>query len=398
VTEREAAPIEASLGELYRRHASRLPPGTEWFDAHTHTGFNDPDGFKASADQIVAGLDTAGHARALVFSSQEPDGYRAANDRVIAEAHESQGRLLALCRLDPRDDPVGEAHRCLDAGAVGFKLHPRAERFTMSEPAIEHVVALAHERRLPIVIHAGRGIPALGWDTVVLARRLPGARLILAHAGISDLAWIWHEASDLPNLLFDTAWWTPSDLVALLAHIPPGQVLYGSDAPYGTPLHSEVMALRCALHAGLTPEQAQAVMGEQARRIVAGDDLLELGPAPGPDAARSDLLLERAYTFILSAVSRAMARSSPDEALQLARLACEVGDAAPQAAICRSVLALIDRHDHYAAEPHGLDELDKGAHFFPGVHLMILAATVARTHSVPAPEPEPEDVGGRERG
>src|SRR5215218_4134436 len=294
-----------------------LVPEVEPFDIHTHTGWKDPDGFALTAPRLIDALELIG-GRAACFTLADPDGYRGANDRILAEAAESGGRLVPFLRLDPRDEPLAEAERALAAGARGIKLHPRAERFRLADHALDSVFALADERRLPVIVHAGRGIPALGRDAVDIARRHPGARLILAHAGISDLAWIWHEASDLPNLLFDTAWWTPSDLVALFAHIPPGQVLYGSDAPYGTPLHSEVMALRCALQAGLTPEQAQAVMGEQARRIVAGDDLLELGPAPGPDAARSDLLLERAYTFILAAVSRAMARSSPDEALQLA--------------------------------------------------------------------------------
>jgi len=324
VTEREAAPIEASLGELYRRHASRLPPGTEWFDAHTHTGFNDPDGFKASADQIVAGLDTAGHARALVFSSQEPDGYRAANDRVIAEAHESQGRLLALCRLDPRDDPVGEAHRCLDAGAVGFKLHPRAERFTMSEPAIEHVVALAHERRLPIVIHAGRGIPALGWDTVVLARRLPGARLILAHAGISDLAWIWREAETCPNLFFDTAWWNVADLLALFALVPPGHILYASDMPYGHPLFNGLALLRCGQAVGLVPEVLAEMAGHQLRRLIDGGEPRDLGPAPGPPTQPQPPAAPRVVQHLTGAISRTMGGGDPTEPLALARLACDV--------------------------------------------------------------------------
>ena len=123
-------------------------------------------------------------------------------------------------------------------------------------------------------------------------------------------------------------------------------------------------------------------------------------PAPGPDPALPDLLLERAYTFLISAVSRAMVGGSPAEPLALTRLSCEVGDDAPesQAAICRSILALIDRHDHYAADPSGLDELHERSHFFPGVHLMILAATVARTPRVHAPEPEFEDVGARQHG
>jgi len=50
------------------------------------------------------------------------------------------------------------------------------------------------------MVHAGRGIPALGRDAVALARRHPGARIVLAHAGISDLSWIWAEARGLPNL------------------------------------------------------------------------------------------------------------------------------------------------------------------------------------------------------
>ena len=43
----------------------------------------------------------------------------------------------------------------------------------MSHPAVEELVALAGEHRLPVLIHAGRGIPALGRDTAELARRTP---------------------------------------------------------------------------------------------------------------------------------------------------------------------------------------------------------------------------------
>ena len=111
------ASYEDLVGGLYRLNASVLPEGTMWFDAHTHTGQNDPDGMKATGDEILALLDTTGHAQALVFSTMEPDGYPPANDRVIAEAAASGGRLHPLARLDPHDSPVAEAERCLDAGA-----------------------------------------------------------------------------------------------------------------------------------------------------------------------------------------------------------------------------------------------------------------------------------------
>src|SRR5256885_5681289 len=107
-----------------------LVPGVELFDAHTHTGSNDPDGMSCSAEQLIDGLELAG-ARAVVFTMHEPDGYREANDRVIAEAEASDGRLVPFCRLDPADDPVAEAERALARGAVGIKLHPPAERFRL---------------------------------------------------------------------------------------------------------------------------------------------------------------------------------------------------------------------------------------------------------------------------
>ena len=178
------------------------------FDAHTHIGAADPDGARQSPEQLLAVLARAG-ARGVVFPLQEPDGYAPANDRVLEAAADSQGRLTAFCRVDPRADPVSEARRCLDAGAKGIKLHPRAERFTLSEPAVRDIIALAHDRRVPVLIHAGRGIPALGQDTVRLSGEFTGARLILAHAAISDLAWLWRVLPEHPNLFIDTAWWTP---------------------------------------------------------------------------------------------------------------------------------------------------------------------------------------------
>src|SRR5688500_15928134 len=103
----------------------------------------------------------------------EPDGYAAANDAVLAAAADHADRLVCFCRVDPHDGAVAEARRCLDAGARGIKLHPRAERFGMDAPAVGDIVALAHERRVPVLIHAGRGIPALGRRTVELAEANP---------------------------------------------------------------------------------------------------------------------------------------------------------------------------------------------------------------------------------
>src|SRR4051795_7979610 len=279
-------------------HAMSLVPGVQIFDAHMHIGVNDPDGFKATAPQIVHALELAA-ARGVVFPFQEPDGYREANDHVIQAAAESGGRLIAFCRVDPNaGDAVAEAARALDAGARGIKLHPRAEGFSLDEPEVRRVFELAHERRVPVLIHAGRGIPALGRHAAELAEALPGAHVILAHCGISDLSWIWRVAQRLPNLYFDTSWWSPADVMAVLRLVPPGQVLFASDCPYGTPLAHSLFVIRCALQAGLSQEQVRSVMGGQIQRLIAGEEPLDLGPAVGGRDITSDVLLLRVSTFL----------------------------------------------------------------------------------------------------
>src|SRR5918997_4994041 len=264
------------------------------FDAHTHIGADDPDGYRQTPEQLLRALAHAG-ARGVVFPMQEPAGYRAANDRVLDAAAESAGRLVAFCRVDPHRDATAEAERCLDAGARGIKLHPRGERFTLSEPAVRDVVALAHERRVPVLIHAGRGIPALGRDTVRLSGEFTGARLILAHAAISDLAWLWRVVPEHPNLLIDTAWWDPADLIALFSLVPPANLLWASDSPYGLPLTSAILHMRLAEQAGLEGAALRSIAGAQLERLLAGADPEPAGPPPA--AARPiDPLLERAVS------------------------------------------------------------------------------------------------------
>jgi predicted TIM-barrel fold metal-dependent hydrolase len=361
-------------------HLRATVPGIEPLDAHTHIGFNDPDGFSCSREQLSQALERIG-ARAFVFPMHEPDGYSAANEMVIDQANGSDGRLFPFARLDPHDDPLAELERALERGARGIKLHPRAEQFTLDHPALEPVFALADERRLPIMVHAGRGIPALGRHSVELTGRHPGMRLIMAHAGISDLAWIWREAPDHPNLFFDTSWWSPSDVQALFALVPPGQILMASDAPYGSPTWATVMAARNALQAGLDAEQTRAVLGGQALRLVKGDEPLDLGPPAGSDHFSRDPLLDRVYSFLMSALGQMFQGVEPAETLALVRLACDVGDDAPQAPVCRWVLELLDQRERYSPEGDG-----RPTRFAPGLHFAVGALGIVRTPDVPMPE------------
>jgi predicted TIM-barrel fold metal-dependent hydrolase len=354
-------------------------PGVELFDAHTHLGQNDPDGMSQTPEQLLDGLAAADARGAFVFPMHELDGYRAANDMVIEASQHSGGLLTPFCRVNPHDDAVAEAQRALAAGAKGIKLHPRAEEFTLDHPGVRSLAAMADERGLPMLIHAGRGIPALGAHAVALAGEFPNARLILAHAGICDLSWIWRAAPDHPNLLFDTAWWMPADLQALFALVPPGQIVFASDAPYGATAGSAVTQLRNALQVGLSAEQIRSIASGQALRIASGEPLAPAGPAVGERDRASHVLLDRVSEFImLGAIATMRAAEAGPEMLALARLACQVPDEVDDAPVFAVIRDLLDAFEHaQAADPTDRRRLA----------YLILAATVARTPDVPVPGP-----------
>ena len=68
---------------------------------------------------------------------------------------------MPYCRLDPGEDPTAEAERCLALGARGIKLHPRAQAFGFGNGTAEAIFATARDASVPILIHAGRGMPSM---------------------------------------------------------------------------------------------------------------------------------------------------------------------------------------------------------------------------------------------
>jgi uncharacterized protein len=370
----EIEPIEVEA----RRWLAALEDETgplSLFDTHTHFGRNDPDEFRQEPAELIATMEHAG-ARAITFPMHEPDGYAPANDEARAIEAGADGRIVHFCRVNPHDGAPAEAIRCLDLGAHGIKLHPRAEQFAMSEAAVEDLTRIAEERGVPILIHAGRGIPALGEDTLELARRYPGARFILAHAAVSDLAWLWRLMPENPNLFVDSSWWNPADFVALFSLVPPGQILWASDNPYGQPLQAAAFQLRYALLVGLGGDAIRTIAGGQIERILAGEEPLDLGPPPGPPGPL-DPGMERVVSHLTTAIGRAMAEGDPSESIALARLACDVDG--PEAPSCEAILRLLDLADRHQGPP------PPGRRFPRAAGFVMAAMAVARTPGIALP-------------
>jgi predicted TIM-barrel fold metal-dependent hydrolase len=287
-----------------------IPPGADLYDAHTHLG-HDIDGMIGEYDELIAMLDRHGFSRANVFCLDEHDrvpAFRAGNDRTLEFAERSEGRLVPFVRLDLTDEPMAEAKRCLDLGARGIKLHPRAQKFALNDERLTPVFAIAAERRVPILIHGGRGLPPIADHLARLVDDYPDAQLIIAHAGIADLSGLAGHFAGKAGVFFDTSVWSPIDLLSFFRLVPPEQVVYASDYPYGLQPQSLLISLRTARAAGLTEEQIVEMLAGNANRIADGEPPLEPSRPQGADILEQPMTLARIHQYLSMAMSLVFTR------------------------------------------------------------------------------------------
>ena len=355
------------------------PPGAEVIDAHTHLGL-DEDGRSLTLAQLLAQLDAAQARRACVFPLHDPErrpAYSLPNDRVLAWAGESEGRLIPFCRLDPAEGAAAEAERSLAAGAKGIKLHPRAQDFVFDGHEMDDVFALAESARVPILIHAGRGLPPLADGLAALALRHPGAALILAHGAICDQGILATRLAGHPRALYDISCFFPLDVVELFARVPAERIVFASDPPYGLPATTLYMALRVARQAGLDEATTKLVLGGTMAALIDGRELPPASASRRGPSIRLSGRLARVYGYG-SLVGPALFAGALEQAkamLDMAVAACrdpdpgDVGEAlAAIGAALRAALALL-------ADPDGVR---------PAIDLLYRANVMAATEVVDA--------------
>jgi predicted TIM-barrel fold metal-dependent hydrolase len=252
-------------------------------------------------EDLISVMDRYGVSQAFTFCLDEPDrhpGFQAANERTLEFAAHSNGRVIPFVRLDLNEGPVEEAKRVLDLGARGIKLHPRAQRFETNDHRLDPIFELAADRHVPILIHGGRGLPPIAAGLHRLVEAYPGSQLIIAHAGIADMAGLAGHFSGYPGVFFDTSTWSSIDLLDFYRQVPPEQIVYASDFPYGTQPGSLLIAVKTARAAGLDDDQIRMILAGNAQRIVAGEPPLEPSQPQGSETITQSMQLARIHQYL----------------------------------------------------------------------------------------------------
>jgi uncharacterized protein len=360
-----------------------LPDGAVVVDAHTHLG-RDEDGQTLDRPGLLGFLDQVGPtARACTFALHDPDrspGYRVPNDRVLRWAQESGGRLYPYCRLNPAEDPVGEAQRCLSLGARGIKLHPRAQVFGFGDDAAESIWKVAEQAKVPILIHAGRGMPRMD-PLADLALRYPDVVLVLAHAAIADQGMFASRLADHPNVFYDTSTFSIFDQIELFARVPVERIVFASDVPYGRPISALHTVLRIAAYADLDKHERASLVGTTMTNILEGRPPAEPKPPRLPHIRPVSGRLSRINGYVVMAFAAALSSAPPPDFarslpfVSMARSVCRDPDPGPVGPALERIDTLL-----YAAEQLIVSggEQARGA-----LGLVIAAAVIAATESLP---------------
>ncbi|MEO9121132.1 MAG: amidohydrolase family protein [Solirubrobacteraceae bacterium] len=369
------ASVAAELREL-------MPTGSAVIDAHTHLGA-DEDGQSLSLEGLLAFLNQVdAGARACVFALHDPDrrpAYRVPNDRVLQWARETGGRLFPFCRLDPADEPVAEAQRCLALGARGIKLHPRAQSFGFGNAAAQAIFEVARDAGVPILIHAGQGMPSMS-PLADLALRYPEVSLVLAHAAIADQGMFATRLGDHPNVFYDTSCFSGLDVVELFARVPAERIVFGSDPPYGRPIGGLFLTLRGAAYAGLDASERALVAGGTISAVLEGR-APAVATAPRVAQIRSTSgRLARLSGYLLMAFAVVVGAGPPPDparalpGLQLARAVCRDPDPG-------EVGPALERVDQLLAAAEQLI-VQSREHAFLAVGLLMAASAIAATEPI----------------
>jgi predicted TIM-barrel fold metal-dependent hydrolase len=204
----------------------------------------------ATAENLIAAMDTAGidHAITFSFGWSDPGLIRIANDYVIDAIHRYPKRLTGFAVIQPLDPQTStEIERCASAGLRGIgELMPHGQGYQLSDiHLLTPMAQLAEIYNLIILTHVsepvghrypGKGNVAIS-DLITFLESFPLLRVIAAHWGgglpfyhlmpevASVAAQCWYDTAASPYL------YHPSIFSVVAQSVGIKKILWASDYP-----------------------------------------------------------------------------------------------------------------------------------------------------------------------
>ena len=257
--------------------------GLKIIDAHMHFG-TDPAIAEHlivpyiqydQADSIIAMLDDYKIDQGVlltpdrILNPPKDFDYRQANEAVARAVAKYPNRLIGAIRINPL---FGEefvwstvTHFVENRGLRGIKLVARADFYNPTKLSVMGpVFEAAGKYDIPILFHSGhpsRDLPSLQGYT---AKQYPDTKVIIAHIGLHDyLTETIIACKEAPNVLADMSQAWPYDIKAFVRAVGAERLLYGSDAPFQSPLVERIKVEECRF----TDNELELIFFKNAERI-----------------------------------------------------------------------------------------------------------------------------------
>ena len=196
-------------------------------------------------------------------------------------------QLIPLVSLHPdmEGDLLGHFLHYLALGAKGLKIHPSIQEFHPNDPKMQEVYAYCDAHAIPVVFHCGFVSRVYLNDYADLAMMLPvidayrHLPIVLTHMAEGNADDVFRIAEQYPHVRFDTSiaisgklcfkrlhdlcWQDDAFVVAVIRRVGAERFVFGSDYPFGSPIHDVTRFLRMPLT-------------DDEKRLIVGGNALEL--------------------------------------------------------------------------------------------------------------------------
>ena len=209
------------------------------------------------------------------------------NNRWTLDMARQHAQLVPLVSLHPDMDGELPAHLrdYIALGAKGLKIHPSIQEFMPNHAKMQEIYAYCDAHAFPVVFHCGLVSHVYLNDYADLAMILPvidryrHIPIILTHMAEGNAADVFAVAAQYPHVFFDTSivisgklcfkrlhdpcWQEDAYVVDVVRRIGAERIVFGSDYPFGSPIHDVTRFLRMPL----SDEEKRMIVGGNALRI-----------------------------------------------------------------------------------------------------------------------------------
>jgi len=210
-------------------------------DAHTHLGSDIYAGASTGksdledARRYVQMLTSVGVDRGFTFTMSglfiDP---QAGNDELVRAREAFPEIIIPWGTVDPYWEEAklrGELRRCIhELRFVGFKFHPWAQGFPLTDAGMEIVAEECTAMNVPVTFHDGTPMNCTALQVVYYARAHPRLRVLSAHAGLRE-GWrdIIEPAKELDNYWICLCGPTQQGIQTIYNELGAEKLLFGSD-------------------------------------------------------------------------------------------------------------------------------------------------------------------------